>query len=210
MACSCDAMLTSALAAASALVAPPSVPLPHPFSRTDKLKLSSREERKDALPLPPGLLFVSCSHDGALRVWDERGRCASTLQGHDKAVYSCINLPDGRVASGGADNTVRIWNLRTGRCETVIRGHNDSVFCLRVLFTDPAAASQAAMAAAAAATTATSPGTATRAVPHFRIASASSDKTVRVWNSATYKCEATLSGHTGSVLSMVQLTETLR
>lgn len=184
---------------------------------SDKLKLSSREERKDALPLPSGVLFVSGSHDGFLRAWDERGRCAITLQGHDKAVYAVVNLPDGRVASAGADNTVRIWNLRTAKCETVVRGHSDSIFCLRVLFADPAAAAaqanQLAAASAAAVAGASIPSLAAppsaRVLPSFRIASGSADKTIRVWNSSTYKCEATLTGHTGSVLSMAQISESL-
>eukprot|EP01046_Picozoa_sp_COSAG06_P057213 COSAG06_NODE_11081_length_1570_cov_7.095853_1_plen_140_part_00 len=34
-----------------------------------------------------------------------------------------------------------------------------------------------------------------------RIVSASSDKTVRVWNAATGECERTLQGHSGGVLS---------
>ncbi len=34
------------------------------------------------------------------------------------------------------------------------------------------------------------------------LASGSADKTIKVWNATTGKCHSTLSGHTGSVLSV--------
>lgn len=150
----------------------------------DKLKIGSRDERKDALPLPNGLLALSASHDGLLRAWDERGRCAMTLAGHEKAVYTVTNLPDGRIASGGYDNCIRIWNLRTGRCEAVIKGHTDSIFCLKVFFCDREGAQRAAAATAASINVSSTPSPTLRPQPAFKILSCSSDKTVKVWSGA--------------------------
>jgi WD40 repeat protein len=36
------------------------------------------------------------------------------LVGHTKDVRAVVYLPDGRVVSGGADRTVRVWNPATG------------------------------------------------------------------------------------------------
>ena len=42
------------------------------------------------------------------------GRLAMSLAGHTKTVKAIAYLPDGRLASGSYDGTVRIWNMRTG------------------------------------------------------------------------------------------------
>ena len=33
-------------------------------------------------------------------------------------------LSDGRIVSGSQDKTLRIWDLNTGACDTVLKGHN--------------------------------------------------------------------------------------
>ena len=37
-----------------------------------------------------------------------------------------------RLVSGGADETVRVWDAKTGKCEQVIRGHGKAVTCVAV------------------------------------------------------------------------------
>jgi len=47
----------------------------------------------------------------------ESGRCIHTLTGHINTVRSIIFSPDGlMVASGGEDETIRLWNIETGVC----------------------------------------------------------------------------------------------
>jgi len=58
---------------------------------------------------------------------------STTLGSHERAVYSVVVLPNGRLASGSADNTIRIWNLETGECLRVLEGHTDWVHTLAVL-----------------------------------------------------------------------------
>lgn len=44
-----------------------------------------------------------------IRIWTLEGDSLFTLSGHTSFVYSVTLLPDGKIASGGEDRTVRIW-----------------------------------------------------------------------------------------------------
>lgn len=88
-----------------------------------------------ALWTPDGNKFISADRNGEIRVWDPENRASlkHTLIGHKKWVTSLACEPYHadpacrRIASGSKDNTIRIWNIDNGRCETVISGHSDSV-----------------------------------------------------------------------------------
>ena len=58
-------------------------------------------------------------------IW-ENDTCVKTLNGHTHWVNSVVELPDGRIASGSDDKTVRVWDINTGQCE-VLTGHTDRV-----------------------------------------------------------------------------------
>ena len=61
------------------------------------------------------------------------GQCVRTLQGHSSSVYALAVLPDGTLASGSNDNSIKLWDVGTGQCVRTLQGHSDGVNALAVL-----------------------------------------------------------------------------
>ncbi len=57
-----------------------------------------------------------------------KARSVQTLQGHDEIVFSVAFSPNGQyVLSGSRDNTLKLWEVDTGREIQTFRGHQDTV-----------------------------------------------------------------------------------
>ena len=90
--------------------------------------------------------------------------------GHSKGVTCAAFGTDGSwIASGGADNSIKIWQVATGRELRALTGHTGSIKSLAI-----------------------SPN-------GQWLASGSSDRTVKVWNVATGRELYSLPGHTSSI-----------
>ena len=56
--------------------------------------------------------------------WATGRALGEPLAGHTDGVTSCAFSPDGKlIVSGSLDNTLRLWEVRTGRCLTVLQWH---------------------------------------------------------------------------------------
>ena len=54
--------------------------------------------------------IVSASYDQSLKIWDiASGSCVQTITGHSGEVWSVVELPDGGLATGSSDDTIKIW-----------------------------------------------------------------------------------------------------
>ena len=77
----------------------------------------------------------SGSSDTLIKMWDLRtGECVNSFAGHNSNVM-CIDYDESslRLASGSYDKTIRIWDMRKSKyCRTVLRGHSEPIFCLKV------------------------------------------------------------------------------
>ncbi|MEG4353709.1 serine/threonine-protein kinase [Microcoleus sp. LAD1_D3] len=121
---------------------------------------------------PDGQTLVSASF-GTIRIWNVRtGRLVRTLNSvhSKKSVKTLAVSPDSSIlASGGDDNNVILWDLKTGRRTRTIAAHTAAVN--EIAFSRDGQT----------------------------LASGSDDKTIRLWNVRTGSRLRTLSGHAGGV-----------
>jgi WD40 repeat protein len=83
--------------------------------------------------LPDGRRALSVAEYQTM-LWDiDSGSLLKTLQ-HPNHVWSIASLPDGQHAlSGDYDNTLKLWNLETGKCLRVFRAHEPVTKSIAVL-----------------------------------------------------------------------------
>lgn len=77
---------------------------------------------------------ISSSWDKTLRLWDLRaGKTSYRFVDHSREVFTACFTNDSRmIFSGGADNSVKLWNVK-GECKytSETRNHNDWISCVR-------------------------------------------------------------------------------
>ncbi|MEG4861620.1 serine/threonine-protein kinase [Microcoleus sp. K1-B6] len=121
---------------------------------------------------PDGQNLVSASF-GTIRIWNVRtGRLVRTLNSvhSKKSVNTLAVSPNSSIlASGGDDNNVILWDLKTGRRMRTIAAHTAAVNAIAF------------------------------SRDGQTLASGSQDKTIRLWNVRTGSRLRTLSGHAGGV-----------
>ncbi|KAH7135561.1 hypothetical protein B0J11DRAFT_162941 [Dendryphion nanum] len=53
-----------------------------------------------------------------------------TLEGHGAAV-NAIQIYDGQIVSASGDRTVKVWDVRTGKCQRTFPGHSKGIACVQ-------------------------------------------------------------------------------
>ncbi|CAD5120477.1 unnamed protein product [Dimorphilus gyrociliatus] len=55
------------------------------------------------------------------------------LKGHDDHVITCLEYSGDRIVSGSDDNTLKVWNSKTGMCVLTLQGHTGGVWCSQIM-----------------------------------------------------------------------------
>src|SRR5947207_3069866 len=102
------------------------------------------------------------------------------LGNHEALVLSSTTLPDGRIATGSVDGTIKIWDpYRTDSADiSTLYGHKDAVQCLA-------------------------------SFPDGKIISGSADKSLKVWNidNGSYHCNKTFWDDSCSINCVIILSD---
>lgn len=111
-----------------------------------------------------------------------KGECELLLKGHTGFIAVITILPDGRIASGSGDGTIKIWNTTTRECTLTLQVSEDKS-CRLTAFPN-------ALLPWVSCLTVLSDG---------RLVSASSDGIIKIWNTKTGTCEDLLQGHLDNI-----------
>jgi predicted 2-oxoglutarate/Fe(II)-dependent dioxygenase YbiX len=81
----------------------------------------------------PGQRIASVSRDRTLRIWNwSTGACEVTVTAHATAVLDVLALPDGPLATAGADGIIKLWG-QDGSTAGSLAGHTGWVWQLASL-----------------------------------------------------------------------------
>jgi WD40 repeat protein len=131
-----------------------------------------KEEIKQIVWSPNGLMIATPSSDVTIRIWDLKSKKLHQVLKGSLAYCVAWSPNSAQIASGNHDCTVQVWDAATGEHLLTYDGHSGYVTAV-----------------------AWSPdGT--------RLASGSSDKTVQVWDAATGEHLLTYDGHSGYVTAV--------
>ena len=79
-------------------------------------------------------LFVTCSNDTTIKIFNKSGNIIKSLRGHESFVYDIkYNANTSELISCGEDRSVRIWDCTTGEMKQVIRLPAISIWNVEIL-----------------------------------------------------------------------------
>lgn len=136
------------------------------------------------------------------RNWDTGSYTLRHIPAHSEGIY-CIQFDELKIVSGSRDDTVKIWDIATGRWLRTYRGHHGSVLCLQYsdnLLVTGSSDSSILMWDLSTGEILRHLIDHTDSVLSLRfddshIVSCSKDRTVKIWNTKNGKLIRTLTGH---------------
>ncbi|OUL26791.1 hypothetical protein BV378_12270 [Nostoc sp. RF31YmG] len=167
---------------------------------------------------PKDDLLLSSSYDQTVKIWDiNTGKCLDTLEKHSNRIWSVAFHPQGHfIASGGDDHAAKVWEIGTGQCTKTFQGHSNAIYAIAHNWQQNLLASgHEDQTIKLWDINLNAPQSSKGHIHPFRIlhghsnrifsvafspngqllASASADRTIKIWSPHTGQCLKTLHGH---------------
>ena len=165
--------------------------------------------------------LASGSGDKTIKIWNlEHMTVDMTLRGHDSEVYALAQMKNEKLISGSGDKTIRIWDLNEQICEKVLTGHSRSIYSLCAMENGIHLCSGSVDWKIAVWDLNNKNDNNVQVLNGHsgsincliqlidgRVASGSSDTTIKIWNIFNLCCEATINGSKSGIMSMLQLSD---
>jgi WD40 repeat protein len=147
------------------------------------------------------------------------GLLLNTLTGHTNMVLGLVALPNGNLASGSNDFTIKIWNPNTGSLLYTLYGHRGSM-CIILLSNGNLASATTSTGTGDTVIRIWNPNTGSllytlnghsdaitvlKELPNGNLLSGSWDATIKIWNPYTGSLLYTLIGHVNCILNILIL-----
>ncbi|QLE57672.1 caspase family protein [Nostoc sp. TCL26-01] len=159
-----------------------------------------------------GKILASAGADNTIKLWLLDGKLLTTIKGHNEQIRDISFSPDNKVmASASSDKTIRLWqvnNLSTlqNNVNTVSWSNNNQNFLSGSWDGSVTIWQKATNISASPLIKFTAHQDIIEAVSfspdHKILATASADKTIKIWNSQTQQLMQTLTGHQDRVTSI--------
>ena len=164
-----------------------------------------------------GQTLVSGSEDKTIKIWDltNQPKLIKTLAGHTDSVKAVAVSADGKIASGGYDNTIKLWTI-AGELLQTINAHDLAITSLA--FTPDNTLASASWDNTIKLWNLSPEGKASRLLHTLKhqdgvtaidfnfdgtvLASGSGDRQIKLWDTATGRLIKSLKGHTSQINSL--------
>ena len=177
--------------------------------------------------LSNGKIVIS-GRDESIKIVDkELKKLEIILKRNTNSVLTAAEFSDGILFSGGADNTVKIWDLNNRKCLDTFKGHKGQVNCvIKTKYTNNTFLSGSSDKTIKILCFNNNPNLKREKIecigtleghrgPIYsllelldgRIASGSTDWTIKIWNLKDKTCMQTLLGHKSTVFSLAQMND---
>ena len=79
-----------------------------------------------------GIAATTGDPDNSVEILGNNLELLSTLRGHTDEIYDICNMGERNILTGSDDKRVRIWDIRSGECSQILKGHTGCVYCVHL------------------------------------------------------------------------------
>lgn len=72
--------------------------------------------------------FLSTNVNNTMKLWDSKGKCLKTFNGHSSLIYCYIIINEDIIATGSFDKTIKLWNLSKSEPILTFIGHTGTIY----------------------------------------------------------------------------------